>query len=648
MTTNFTKSVEQTRPALPPVLPAPAPVEGKTAAQYEEAARRRNLVETYRALMADGLTPNKAVERMGKAGFVVSRASLDRWNQAFGMYGFEGLLDNRELRGRQPKIPLLATEKAALRARRLGINRTETDGSTPEAVRACIRHGELRPEIAAEFLERERTGRMVPETLHREITTSAAVTKQFRNPTDASLDYLNAPGSLMWLTDELTGEERFVRAGDILEADDGTINFPVCVPWEMGGDPCSERFGVKVARFQWLTTIDRGCRYVPAWSYTMRPRSSYRAEDVVSLFHGVFRTHGVWQRLCLERGVWESNLVSNLLANLGVTRVTAYSPHQKPFIEGLFNLMWSKLSEMPGKVGRFQGEQEKENAILTSCQRGHTDPTQIFPMLSPALAALGQAVEERNNQPVKSNQYGTWIPQERWLAQLAEAREKRRLRPLPAEAAWMFAPCAREWTVQGNCVGGSVQLMEGFSVRFDFAAEWLTPFDGCKVRVHFDPFGQRAEATIVLLQNSRDHNAGEVLGSAVQVNKTARYARRVLGYGDDADMGYQIRQQAAKVLRSEVRTIKAGGETGISITTLRNADGDSLRIERGGDSPAPTATTEIPTPISESRNTRRDSVREMSEALRPDTQEEFKGRLDKQARLKAARARIAAHTEQTT
>lgn len=638
VTTNTTAHVETTHPALPPALPAPAPVEGKTQEQYAEAARRRNLVETYRALMAEGLTPNKAVERMALSGVTTSRASLDRWNQRFALFGFEGLLDNREKRGRPPKYQLLDSEKSSLRARRLGNNRTKTDGSTPEAIRAAIRHGELRPEIAAEFLERDRTGRMVPESIHNEIAASAAVTKQFRNPTDASLDYLNAPGSLMWLTDEITGLKRFVRAGDILEADDATINFPVCVPWEMGGDECSERFKVKVARFQWLVAIDRGSRFVPGWSYTMRPRSSYRAEDILSLFHGIFRTHGVWQRLCLERGVWEANLVSELLANLGVTRVTAWSPHQKPFIEGLFNLMWSKLSEMPGQVGRFQGEQEKENAILTSCQRGNTDPRLHFPMLSDAIAAMQMATTERNLQAVKSQNYGTWVPQERWLAQMAEAREKRRLRPLPAEAAWMFAPCMRKWTVQGSCVGGMVQMIEGVSTRFDFSAEWLADFDGCEVKAHFDPFAPRCEATLVLVRNERTCRAGEILGTAPQINTTAQEVRRLLGYGDDADIGYQMRQQAAKVLRSEVRTIKAGGETGISITHLRDADGNSLKIERGGEAPAMPDTRsqmpepENPSPISEIRKPRRGGL----DAFKPDSQDTFAAKAARIKRLRAA------------
>ena len=55
-----------------------------------------------------------------------------------------------------------------------------------------------------------------------------AIVEHHRNPTRAKLDYLRCPGSMMWINDERTGENRFVRVGDVLEADDATVNFPVC------------------------------------------------------------------------------------------------------------------------------------------------------------------------------------------------------------------------------------------------------------------------------------------------------------------------------------------------------------------------------------------------------------------------------------
>ncbi len=111
---------------------------------------------------------------------------------------------------------------------------------------------------------------------------------------------------------------------------------------------------------------------------------------------------------------------------------------------------------------------------------------------------------------LKPNQDSPAVSQQRW----------------PTAASWLFAPCMREWTVQGNTVGGSIQIMEGASVRFDYAADWLVEYAGAKVRVHFDPAAPKAEATIVLAQNVRDCRSGTVLGTAVQINKTAQYARR--------------------------------------------------------------------------------------------------------------------------
>lgn len=637
------------RPALPEI-PAPR-IDGKSADQYAEAQRRLHLVQVYRAQMAEGLKPNDAVDRMHALGFVCSRATLDRWSRGLASHGWEGLFDRREQRGRKPAHGLTLKQVAQLAARRLGTNRTSDDGSTPEAIRAAIRHGEIPPEIAAELLERDRTGTMATPALHRAIAAPHIVTRTLRNASEAALDFYDTPGSTMFLTDERTGERRFVRVGDILEADDATVNFYVCVPWEMGGCPCSEKYGVKIARWQWLVTIDRASRYVPGYSFTMRPKSSYRGEDVIGLFHAVFRQHGIWQRLCLERGVWESNRVEDLITRLGVQRNVAYTPHQKPYIEGLFSLMWTKLSELPGQVGRFAGDEEKMEAVAESCRRGATDPREVFPMLAHALPAFNRAIAERNGQPVKSTQFGTWVPQERWLAQQTEARDTQRLRTLADGAAWMFAPIVRQIKVTGNTLKCSVQLMEGVSTQFAFSRDDLALHDGALVSAYFNPFAPSCNATLVLEENSREGRKGEVLGEAFLVSETARYARRALGYGDDADMTAVLKQNA-KVVRHEIRTTKAGGDLGLTITQLRDADGASLKIERNAadvgraSSPAQesgvrdqSSETVTETPRSALRAPR-SKIRDLVEALKPDTQEEFTARRGKQERMREARQEI--------
>lgn len=356
--------------------------------------------------------------------------------------GVTGLMDGRNRSGRKRTRMVLDERSAAVvRARVLATtNRTSDSGSVPEALRQAARRGELDAEVAAEWSSRDRSGLGVPDALRRDLTPSEATVRQLRGPTDAGLDFLSAPGSLMWIRDGKDGPERPVRVGDVLEADDATVNFAVCVPWEIGGCRCSERWGVKVARFQWLVAIDRASRFIPGWSYVMRPRSSYRKQDILTLFLSIFRQHGVWSRLCLEQGAWKAGAVTEMIEGLGIERMTAWTPHQKPFIEGTFSSFWTMLSDVPGQVGRFAGDEESCEAVMRSCQDGATDPRRHFPMLSDALAALHRATRERNARAIHSPNYGSWVPEERWAAQIEEARRLSRFRPFDDSTAWMFSP----------------------------------------------------------------------------------------------------------------------------------------------------------------------------------------------------------------
>lgn len=614
-----------------------------TLRQHQEAQRRSRLVADYEALMLEGIKAGDAADIIRASGEACSRSSLDRWRESLARDGYTGLMDHRDRSGRKrSRLVLSISEQQLVRARVLATtNRTSDSGSVPEALRQAARRGEIAPELAEEFRARERDGRGVPDALRRTLTPSAAAVRQLRNPTDAALDFLNAPGSLMWTRDTFDGPERFVRVGDVLEADDATVNFPVVVPWEIGGCACSEKFGVKVARFQWLVAIDRASRFIPGWSYVMRSRSSYRKEDILRLFHGLFRQHGQWRQLCLERGTWESQAVSAMLSGLGIDRLTAWSPHQKPFIEGLFNSLWTKLAYLPGQVGRFAGDEEATDRLIDSCQRGATDPRKHFVSLSAALHAFAETVTERNQTPVDSSNYGRWVPEERWLSQVDESRQRRLLRPLLNDSAWLFSPEMREWTVRGGSVGGSIEVMDGCSVRYDFTAPWLPQYDGYVVRAHFDPAGA-PEATLVLMENVRDVRSGKVLGVAVQSNKVAKYARRVLGWGDDADLGLDARRSQAMAMRAEVRAILPGGQTGLSVTRLRDGEDRVVTIERSGDSAQRDGTASTPTVATEpvTVGDRREPApavhRRAVNPLRPSSPEEFRRRTQLTAELAAA------------
>jgi hypothetical protein len=483
---------------------------------------------------------------------------------------------------------------------------------------------DLRERILARGRERKR---LLPESLADQIAVAAPFVKHHRNKRDAALDYISGHGTQMW-QDGDDGEKHFIQSGDVVECDDATINFPVCIPWEIRGDPCSETWGVKVGRFQWLVAIDAGSRKVLAFTYTARPRSSYRGEDVLSLMKAVVRQHGIPRAWRLEKGVWASNLVSNAVEMMAAKRIGVHNPHSKPFIEGLFNSLWTKLSvHFPeASVGRFRGEGEEANRLLTACQDGAQDPRPHFPILSDVIAAFEEVIQEHNSHLVDSSNYGRWVPDERWQNDI----RNRPLRRLPAESEFLFAPFCRVWTVRGNSIGGKVPLFDTVGVPFNWSADWLLHFHGARCRCHFDPNEPGCKATIVLDQTAGAHRAGEVLGVAAQSNATAEYIQSVLGRGDK-DRGLEELRQASTALRRVVRGIQGGPVEKESIEgkyeafEARDGLGGVSKIVRGtestGDEVAPSP---IPALIPVDFTTRNGKIARLPLAVRQELNERLR------------------------
>lgn len=479
-------------------------------------------------------------------------------------------------------------------------NRTKDSGSVPEAIRRVISLPNLPvgwsdtirkrflKSIKLEFvptcpddlresiLSRERAGKkMVSEKIAKSIALPPHVVEQYRRPHETDLNYLQAPGTMMII--RRNGTQEFARAGDILEADDGSINFPVCIPWATpnGGliseTPCSAKFGVIVGRFQWLRSIDVATRFRPGWTFVARPRGGFRGADVLSLMRGLTLQYGAWEQYRFERGVFKSNLVKRAVDLIGSRLHTVFSPHSKPFIEGAFNQDWTKLSvHFPQcDIGRYRGDTEEANKVVQACRAGRQDPRRVFPMLKDAVAAFAAITEEENRTLVKSRNSGQWVPEEKWKRETGE----RPLRQLADADAFMFEPYAMEWTVKGMLVGGRVPLFDDMSVPFEFTAPYLHEFNGAKVRLHFDPSAPKCIATPVLLQDWQGHRAGEVLPRLQQVNETTSYIRMVLGWGDNVGTaGLKAKQQSAVAMRREVRAVMPGGRSGYSRSELKTVD----------------------------------------------------------------------------
>ena len=543
-----------------------------------EGARRLAVVLQCRALLAQGLSWRQIAEQIS-----VDWQAARRWVKSVeGIEAMdltaERLAKKTYTLGAKPKLAFNAQEAATVKALQLETNRSERSGSMPEALRRASKQSLLRPEVAEFVCSRMAAGKApLTPSMRDQVRVAATVIEAERQPRNAWLNHVTSPGSLMLTVDDETGAERYIQPGEKFTIDDGTINFACCVPLECPGNKCWEKFGVMVGRFQFLLVVDHRTRFVTGFSYTARPRSSYRAEDLLATMQNVFAQHGVPKAMILEKGISASNSITRTLGLLGVQIERASSPHQK-VVEIVFNNLWTRLSGMPGQVGRFRGEEEEMNRVLTSCQNGGTDPRKVFPSLPDVLRALREVIADYNAHTIVSKQYGQWIPRD-WFAKEAD----KNLRKLPASDAWMFSPVATDpLTVRGFLVRKTVNMMPGLSLCFDFSADWLHEYDTAQVQLFFNPFAPDCEAVIVLAQDFNGERSGTVLGSARQINRTTRYGRRMFGYADDPDIGLDAVKQNAQALRRSVVGIKTDGSAGVQTHEHRNGLGQGERLEASG------------------------------------------------------------------
>lgn len=478
--------------------------------------------------------------------------------------------------GRRPAIRLDPTEVAAARSVKIRTNLTRVSGSTPEALRHAAAAGDLSSEHAEVMARREAAGLpLLPRGATDALHISEPAQRFARAPRNARLEYTTAPGSLQLVEDEETGEERYVQPGERWTIDDGSINLVCCVPaLERPGDPCWQRWGMCVGRFQFLLVVDHRSRFIPGWSFTARPRDSYRAEDIVATLHNAVREHGAPREIVLEHGVSAAGLITGSMEMLGVRIRRALTPHSK-VVESVFNRLWTKLSLLPGQVGRFRGEEEEVNRLLTSVRSGATDPRTIFPDLATVLASLRDVVAAHNAQFVNSTRYGRWIPSEFWGSQSAKW-----LRPIAATDAWMFAPHQTDpLKVDGFRIQTSVPMLPGLSTQFVFAAEWLHEFHGKRVKLFFNPFAAECEATVVLAEPCGVHKPGRVIGVLPQIDRLARFTRRAMGYGTDQDIGIEALRSHQQALNRHVQATRADGKAGAMTHEIRRGNGDRETAE---------------------------------------------------------------------
>jgi transposase-like protein len=532
-------------------------------------------------MISEGASIRQAARAIG-----ISHSTAINWWRTREFVAFHE--DGRRWNGRRPSLPrLTAAEMDAVRALALATNRSRVSGSVRVAIRLALDRGLIDPARADMMRKRDALGLpMLPRDQMRALAAPEPLIRSLRTHRDASWSYCSADGALPLLEDD----DAPIRPGQVWTCDDATINFAAVVQMERPGDPCWDRWGVMVGRFQIILLVDHRSYFIPAFIHTARPHQQYRAEDVLAALGAGFRAHGLPQAVILERGISAANRITESLDALDIRIRRARTPHTK-VAEWVFNKLWTLLSHHPGQLGRGPGDDDRMQSIYQRCRRGELDPRGHFLPLTEVLQALQQAIRQHNEGIVESRRYGRWCPAEWWAKESPHA-----LRPFPAQLHWAMAPvCMGPVKVHGMMARSTIRLMDTHSTLVTYAAPELVDWHGARVLLWADPWEEGMPATITLAEDWRGHKAGLVIGRAEQIDAWARYTRRALMLGNEPDIGASVVSRCRHVLRRRAIAMASGGGVLLDEEVIRRPDGSAARITRdpGRDPGAPASKSRI-------------------------------------------------------
>lgn len=551
------------------------------------ALDRREILEKVAAIMAEsGLSLRRTCALIGE-----SPANILRWRDQFTKGGLEELEPKTANCGRRATMTLNETEELA--AKQLYVQ----TGSKTSALRMLAHIPECRPEVAECILKKRRSKHTLTKTLRNQLDLPQAVMDYHKSPTGVRHNAFINPRTLEYI--DALGERRVITPGDLFERDDMSNNFLCWVPWPWGGDPCSDKYGVRVARGQNLLMIDVASLYFTSFNFLVRMRDSYRADDIWQWIGHTYRDIGmprIGERW--ERGTWQSRklrgdseavieaghtdeaLRLGGMGALGLRVIVSQSPTTK-IIENRFNFFQTICATIKGQIGRKRGEMEEMNKIWTACRNGHRDPREYFLSFEEVCDQVEQKLHYVNSEPVEGTIYHG-VPAAMWK----DGIDANPLKPMDPERGFLFSRDKTQITASKGHVCVRKTAPDGRRGAWWFHHEELYRYDGLKCAVYYDQYCVEAGATLVVAEG---RHAGKVLGGAELVDGCPQFA---LGSEDiitNLD-GLNRKRGFMDAVRSEYRSLGLGGKRLGRVA--RSDDGAGRRVEishrqSGSDSETP-------------------------------------------------------------
>ncbi len=342
---------------------------------------------------------------------------------------------------------------------------------------------------------------------------------------------------------------------------------------------------MKVGRFQLLAGLDDASNYCPGFSYVIRGKESYRGADATGAMLRCWRADVQPDQVVVEGGVWQSERAAEFYRMAGVQFVSAKGRPNAKLIESYWHDLWTVLSVLAdGQIGRWRGEMERENAVLTRVRAGSEDPRKHFPMLDVALRTMQEGLVLKNEKPIRSPEYGTWMPVERYRSDLAQYPRA----ALDPSISWLLAPARETRKVFRGIIRASVECPLGGSMPYHFVHHSLFEYEGADVTIYFDPWASPiTDAVVVLAAPFRGIQAGVIITRHAEcIDDAPVIGQAVEGFDISFDMTGLTRALAAKkrylqAARMEFRALSLDGKIRASESEVRGPDGNLARMEVG-------------------------------------------------------------------
>lgn len=528
-----------------------------------EANRRLQILQTFEALLASGLSKAKAAAQIGQP-----YVTLWRWQKRHAEHGFNGLLPETDKCGRKSTF-----DKLGLSAEQVQdiINQVKAINLDTNSITASLRlfaqddKFQCPPALADVILNPNRCSKhALPPSIRDAVAVTKNERKAHRGPRALSLGG-------MWTPRKLD-----ILPGDIFSADDTTPIWAWWVPWLKNEE---YPFGVKLLQGQFIPVIDVASQMIVSFVIIAREKSSYRAADIWHLFGHTFDTVGL-PRLGfqLERGSWEANLIRGQEVEIGSDEIsitrrvgglrqlpttitpwhqeklgadfafpktlqtwTSYLPKSKS-IEGWFNRSQNMEGTLWGCLGRDQMRApfEKAKKQFQACQRGSADPREHFLSGTEIMTRLRSLIEYVNREPMEGEV--VWgVPEQRFQQAITEHP----LGYLPEELQYLYK---RDWTVLTITQGWArVRLTDPLSGRryslFYCNPRAFAELEGREVAVYYDRENFEQPAHII------DAQSGAYLCSAEYFDRKGSFLD-----GGDSD-GHELRKAWRNAVMSIYSTL---------------------------------------------------------------------------------------------